>query len=797
MLRNGLAGRWRASAARHPREECAVRVPGQARTRRDLVAALAIVVLVWAVVVGWRAGADVVAPWDSKNQFYAFFRFLASALHQGATPFWNPYHYGGHPAVADPQSLIFAPPFLLWASFDAAPSMFAFDLVVYLHLLAGGLATAAIGWRLGWPVAACVLAGAVFMLGGAASGRMQHTGLILVYGLFPLALLLLQLAMQRRSLVLGLAFAAVAATIVLGRNHAALLLCFVLAAFGLREAMAAERPLQALASRGPLLAVISLATLVLVAAPLLLTLQFAELSNRPFAPLQRAWESSLHPVNLATLFAPNVLGSHTFPPWGPNFKIVPELASVDESFNYLFAGLLPAILLFWVGLAHGQVFRRGIRTIAAVLALAMLYMLGRYTPLYGWAFDIVPGIGLFRRPVDGGFVFVAMFALLSGALLAFFVREGLPPPTPGRLVAAALAAAVLAVFAIAFSARSGKAGAAALQMIVPIVLGLAIAIAMQTVRTARGRGRLAIVLVAVTLVELVWWNGLSRMNAEPARHYRVFETPTGEEARVLDVLERAIETRRLAGERPRVEIAGAGGAFQNLAMVRGIEVINGYNPLRIGVYDRLIAPGETTYLMEQRVFPASFEGYDTPLARALGLSFVLLGKPIEQVAHRQTRGAAELLYAGPPFWLYRLPHPMPRLTFTTRYRVADADGVDSQGRLLDSPTAEAVLLDDDTLPARTIWPSMAARAGTARIVEWHPDRVTIEAESPHGGLLALHDLHYPGWIAEVDGIRVPILRADVLFRAIEVPSGRRRVVFRYAPFSPENLAGILRGLLLE
>ena len=56
---------------------------------------------------------DSVVPWDSKNQFYAFFRFLASAIQSGASPFWNPYHYGGHPSVADPQSLIFAPLFVL------------------------------------------------------------------------------------------------------------------------------------------------------------------------------------------------------------------------------------------------------------------------------------------------------------------------------------------------------------------------------------------------------------------------------------------------------------------------------------------------------------------------------------------------------------------------------------------------------------------------------------------------------------------------------------------------------------
>ena len=57
----------------------------------------------------------------------------------GVSPFWNPYHYGGHPSVADPQSLIFAPLFVLYALFDPAPSLRAFDLLVHAHLLIGGL----------------------------------------------------------------------------------------------------------------------------------------------------------------------------------------------------------------------------------------------------------------------------------------------------------------------------------------------------------------------------------------------------------------------------------------------------------------------------------------------------------------------------------------------------------------------------------------------------------------------------------------------------------------------------------
>ena len=62
-------------------------------------------------------------------------------------------------------------------------------------------------------------------------------------------------------------------------------------------------------------------------------------------------------------------------------------------------------------------------------------------------------------------------------------------------------------------------------------------------------------------------------------------------------------------------------------------------------------------------------------------------------------------------------------------------------------------------------------------------------------MLALHETWYPGWIAEIDGRRVPILRADVLFRGVEVPAGRHRVVFRFAPFSLDNLSDALRRTL--
>jgi uncharacterized membrane protein YfhO len=76
-------------------------------------------------------------------------------------------------------------------------------------------------------------------------------------------------------------------------------------------------------------------------------------------------------------------------------------------------------------------------------------------------------------------------------------------------------------------------------------------------------------------------------------------------------------------------------------------------------------------------------------------------------------------------------------------------------------------------------------------VKWRPGLVEVEVDARRAGVLVLHDTYYPGWIAEIDGKRVPILRADVLFRGVELAPGNHKVLFRFAPLSIENLAATL------
>jgi uncharacterized membrane protein YfhO len=63
------------------------------------------------------------------------------------------------------------------------------------------------------------------------------------------------------------------------------------------------------------------------------------------------------------------------------------------------------------------------------------------------------------------------------------------------------------------------------------------------------------------------------------------------------------------------------------------------------------------------------------------------------------------------------------------------------------------------------------------------ERLTWSVAVSEPALLILGDQFYPGWRATVDGEPVPILRANIAFRAVLVPPGIHTVEMRYEPAS--------------
>jgi uncharacterized membrane protein YfhO len=80
---------------------------------------------------------------------------------------------------------------------------------------------------------------------------------------------------------------------------------------------------------------------------------------------------------------------------------------------------------------------------------------------------------------------------------------------------------------------------------------------------------------------------------------------------------------------------------------------------------------------------------------------------------------------------------------------------------------------------RTSHPSDYAEG--AWIVHRSPTRVTLEATASSEGFLVLGETWAPGWRAWVDGRPAPVLRANVIHRAVKLPPGHHRVEFRYLP----------------
>ena len=356
--------------------------------------------------------------------------------------------------------------------------------------------------------------------------------------------------------------------------------------------------------------------------------------------------------------------------------------------------------------------------------------------------------------------------------------------------------------AFGFAVPAGQAGMALREIGLALAAATVVASLLLRAPVAR-RLAVAAALVLVTGAELIWRNAGSALNAEPAERYAVFQQLPPEQLQGLTLLKRELAERHARGERPRVEILGLGGAWQNASMVLGLEDTIGYNPLRLADYERAVGPGENAVDPNLRQFPGTFRGYRCRLASLLGLEYLVLDRALDKLPRHFPRlVGAKLLYGSGAMWIYRLSPGTPRAQFVSRLIPVDSDSVLAEAELPEFDRAEEAMIDRSSLgeiegdyvgrPAATL-----GRPVPVRVVEYGGNAVTLEVESDRSGVVVLHDIHYPGWEVTVDGERKPMLRANLLFRGVEVGAGRHRIEFRFRPLSVDNLVAAASGLIDE
>lgn len=744
------------------------------------------VFLLASIVIGWPwLSGQVTIPWDAKAQFQPQIQFLAQSLARGESPFWAPFVFSGVPQVADPQSMIFSPPFLALAALDGSPSLWSADATVLAMVALGGVALMLWFRDQGWHWAGGLVAALAFCHGAAMAWRIQHIGQVLSLAYLPFALFLIDRALKRRSIWYGATAGLVAGIIVLGRDQVALLGLYLLAGFAIWRLAQSAHPMRALRLNLLPILVGGVVALAVIAIPVTLTAALAAESNRAVIDYPGAARGSLHPALLLTAVLPDLFGAsgRMEDYWGPpSFAWQGTDLFIAQNMGILYIGAIP-LLLIAVAALRGRLWEPQVRFFTVAAVAMLFYALGRTTPVFRVIYELFPGVKLYRRPADAVFLIGALGAILAGYSAHRLFQQPTAPLTRRHVmwvlggIGAAFEIAILLGFWLDRASLLWTPLAAG-----AMSFGLCALVLVLARGNIQAKPMLAASLLAAALtVDLAINNGPNSATAQPPAVYDVLE-PSTRNATIGILKSKAVdnETRR-----DRIELAGLGFHWPNVSLTHRLENTLGYNPVRSELYSAATGAEDHVGLPDQRKFAPLFPSYRSTLADMLGLRFIATGVPVEQIDPKLKPGDLTLIARTADGYVYENPRAMDRVAFATSARTADFDRLLKDGAWPDVDFATTVLLQRADPAGAT-----PRRPGRARILDYRNTEVQIDADSPDGGWLVLHDLWHPWWSADIDGTPTEILRANVLFRAIAVPPGRHKITFRFRP-----VAGALTFLM--
>lgn len=737
--------------------------------------ALAFLTLAWALLAWpWLSGA-VTIPWDAKAQFLPQLQFLASSFANGESPFWAPYVFSGVPQIADPQSLIFSPPFVLLALFNPAPTAWAADVTLYLLLLVSAASMFLWLTDKGWHAAAALLSAIAFAFGAAMAWRIQHVGQVMSLAYLPITLLFLDRALARHSALYGTAAGIAAALLVLGRDQIAMLCVYFLIAYVITAWVRAGDPGLAIRRSLVPLGAATLVGLTIVLLPVVMTVLYAQSSNRPSIDFMGAGKGSLHPALLLTLLSPDVFGASgklsEF--WGPpSYRWQGTELFLAQNMGQAYLGALPAVLLIW-GAISGVLWRPDVRIFTVALIVSIIYALGWYTPVFQFLHWAMPGVDLYRRPADALFLIGFFASVTSG----FILNELLSSPAPR--IERWQQALLIFVPVAAFGTMYGLAYSVDMlsQATPEILLSGAITVAAMILLYAMsGRpvpSAAAVVAIAGFMsADLAYATRPGGATGLPHDVYDELDPASANET--LALLKSKTAASQSGTRRDRVELVGLGFHWPNAPLTHRLESTLGYNPLRLGAYTLATGAGDTVGLTEQKSFTKLFPSYRSRLADLLGLRFIATRVPIDQIDKNLNPGDVSLIAKTNDGFIYENPRALPRAMFARTAVLASFDEIVETGIWPDVDPSTTVVLDQRT-------DGVARPPGVIRIASYTNTHIVLETDSPDSGYAVLNDMWHPWWFATIDGTDAPILKANVLFRAVAVPPGNHTITMTFEP----------------
>ncbi|MDQ5856932.1 MAG: YfhO family protein [Acidobacteriota bacterium] len=680
---------------------------------------------------------------DQGDFFYPLKLYTADRLRAGEIPLWNPLSGAGEPWLANGQAGVFYPPSLLFLIPSPAIAAILFLLV---HFAIGAWGMRRFLSQEGVSESGALFGAAVFASSGFAASLATYWNHFGAWAWLPVVAAIARAGVRSRGALIALALA-VGLQAMAGSPEVSGLTLLIALALSLVPRADEERPW--LDSRrsttartvGGILLGLAIAAWALV--PLGELVLHSDRTGAIPAEEREPGALSARALAIALASAPDATG--TF--WLPSLLVGPLVLVV----------------------AAASFFERDRRALAIVLAAVALagLLLAAGGPPGSWL-RALPPFDRVRYPEKALAATVFGLAGLSGIgfdTLRFRGGDQVP-----RLVFLLLAAGGLAVVLLVPG-----------PFVVRAATGLGLLIALSLAMGAGRRELAGRLLAGIGSISLV----VSYAVANRPLFTFVPESAIREKPRAIESLGRL--SGRVLTPPPGVLSAWVvrDAAFDEATLARQRQALAGYTNLLFGVSTVRTAAALPTG--GARAIADAVDASDDPVRAAGPASARVLWSPF-----RPSRLPSRVIgsFFRAPLAPYR-----PRLSFARTYRVdGDAERAWRRATAGEIDLGREVLLDRDPSPR----PAVRATAPLllARLAEDRPERVVAEITTNAPGVLVVTDLHYPGWIAEENGKRLEILRADGLFRAVALSAGSHRVTFRYRPLSVLVGAAISAAALL-
>ena len=211
----------------------------------------------------------------------------------------------------------------------------------------------------------------------------------------------------------------------------------------------------------------------------------------------------------------------------------------------------------------------------------------------------------------------------------------------------------------------------------------------------------------------------------------------------------------------------------NTAMMYGLQDFRGYDAMGVGPYSQLLDAGFFFNGATHQLVNVS----SAPMLDLLNVKYVLTPPDVELPADH-----FEKIVTGPTA-IYRNRRTLDRAFLVNNTRVLQDREALKHLRAGDLDLRHQAVVEGP-LDLASAPGGAADIAEDAVVIQRYEDqRVTMETSAAGSRLLVLLDADYPGWVATIDRIGVPIHRVDYAFRGVVVPAGRHIIEFQYRPWS--------------